>query len=126
MSENATTNMNEKDKKPERATHIGDQDNESFPAFIIAVFLLACIWMLAGFTVFKYTIVIVFMAKFVEIMNSNSTTNNNETNTSSLSQVCMKCSSRMNNDTISHSSSTMYDPVTINMRGQFTLQKKNK
>jgi predicted membrane protein len=111
------------DKNPERRTNRNDQD---FPSFIMAVIALVGIWMLAGFTVFQYTTAIVLVIKLVEMNNSNSTTNNKETNTPSSSQVCMNCSNEMRNNIISDlpTATTIYDPTTINARGQFKPAKE--
>jgi phosphatidylserine synthase len=117
MSKTATTNINEKDKKSERTTNMDDQDNKGFPALIIVVILLACIWLLAGFTIFQYTAVIILVIQFVKTFNSNSTSNNNEINNSSLSQVCMECSRKTRNDTISASSATTYNSTTLKVKG---------
>jgi hypothetical protein len=125
MSETNAINMNGEDKNPERRTNRSDQDNKDFPSFIMAVIALVCIWMLAGFTVFKYTAVIALVTKFVEIINSNSTTNNNQINTSSLSQICTNHSNEARNDIISDlPATTIHHSTTINMKGQFKPAKE--
>ena len=126
MSEIATTDVIENDRGPEETTDVDNQNNNDFPKVIIVVVLLACLWMVIGFTVFKYATLTLIMAHFVKILRVNSTSNHNETRPTSLSQICRRCSSTIRNDSIYNSSSTNDDSTAIMVKGQFNPTKKNR
>jgi hypothetical protein len=122
MSENTTTNTDQKNTKRERTNTIDDQNNEGFPAFIVII-LLAIIWILTNFTVFVCTAAMILMSKIITISNSTIRKNNNVTDSSPPVQVRMTCSSTMTDETVSEPLTTMNDSTIINMKGQFNSEK---
>lgn len=118
MAENITTNVMENGRNPKRTTNVEDQNNEGFSAVILAVILLACLWMLAGFTVFKYATLILLVAHFIKTFRLNSISNHSETSTISSSQICARCSRGIGNDSILNSLPINDHSPTIKVKGQ--------
>jgi hypothetical protein len=122
MSENTTTNTDEKNTERERTDTIDDQNNEGFPAFIVII-LLVIIWILTNFTVFVCTSAMILMSKIITISNSTIRKNNNVINSPPPVQVRMTCSSTMTDDTVSEPLTTMNDSTSINVQGEFNSAK---
>lgn len=95
MSEKTTTDVIDNDAD--------NQNNDGFSAVIIAVILLVCLWIVAGFTVFKYVTLILLTVHFVNTFRLNSTSNRQETRINPSTQICARCSSRTNDDCVVHS-----------------------
>ncbi len=122
MSENTTTNTDEKNTERERTNTIDDQNNEGFPAFIVII-LLAIIWILTNFTVFVCTAAMILMSKIITKSNSTIRKNNHVINSPPPVQVRMTCSSTMTDDIVSERLTTMNDSTIINVRGELNCAK---
>ena len=98
------------DGNPDRIDDTDNQNNNGFSAVILAVIVLACLWIVAGFTVFKYATLILLTAHFVNTFRLNSSSNHQETRIPPSRQICIHCSSRINNDSI-------FNVSTMQMKG---------
>lgn len=93
MSENLTTDVNDKNR-----------NDDGFPTVTLAVILLICVWIVAGFTIAIYATISVLTAHFVSTFCPHCTSIQNEIRQSSSSQVCIRCSSQMKSNFILESS----------------------
>jgi hypothetical protein len=119
MSDNNTTDVEQNNETPER-TNTTEDHNKDFLA-IIVIILLAIIWMVTNSTVLICTMMMIFMAKSVQLFNLNATTNDNAIIISPPTQVCAKCSSTMAGETFSDRIRYSDDSTTSNARGQLSF-----
>lgn len=116
MSDNFTTDVNDKIRNSNGSSETDNQNNGGFSAVILAIAIVTCIWIVAGFTVAIYATLLLLTAHLVSSSRPNSTSNRYETTRTSSSQTSMLCSSRMNSNSI-------LDSPHIQMKGTLNCTK---
>ena len=111
MSENITANVIDKNKNPSGSSETDNENNDGFSAVILAITIVICIWIVAGFTVALYATLLLLTAHLVNSFHPHSTSNRNETMLTPSSQVCMRYASRLNSNSI-------LDLSAIQMKGK--------